>query len=59
MSSDYIVNREVAIIRQTQARAKMSFLSAVADTNSENGTDTVHDKNMRPRDAKPLRAVPK
>ena len=55
MSSDYIVDREVAIIRERQAKGEdVRFYPLLLTPTPKIALDTVRDKNMRPRDAKPL-----
>jgi hypothetical protein len=50
LSSAYVVDKEIAIIRQ----AKGDAVHARADANAKIALDLVRDKNLRPRDGKPL-----
>jgi hypothetical protein len=55
LSSDYIVDREIAIIRERQARGEaVHFYPLVLTPTPKIGLDLVRDKNLRPRDGKPL-----
>jgi TIR domain len=55
MASDYIINREIAIIRDRQAKGeKVHFYPLVLTPTPKAGLDKVRDKNLRPRDGKPL-----
>ena len=53
--SDYVVDREIAIVRERQAKGETSVLPAVADADAEDaGLNLVRDTNLRPREAKPF-----
>jgi hypothetical protein len=55
MASDYIVDREIAIIRERQAKGEdVHFYPLLLTPTPQAGLDKVRDKNLRPRDAKPL-----
>jgi hypothetical protein len=55
MSSNYIVDKEIAIIRERQAnRENVHFYPILLTPTPKAGLDKVNDKNLRPRDAKPL-----
>jgi len=55
MASDYIVDREIAIIRERQAkREDVHFYPLLLTPTPQAGLDKVKDKNLRPRDAKPF-----
>jgi tetratricopeptide (TPR) repeat protein len=53
MASDYIVDKEIAIIRERQAKEdKVHFYPLLLMPTPKAGLDKVRDKNLRPRDAK-------
>ena len=55
MASDYIVDREIAIVRERQAKGEdVHFYPLLLTPTPQAGLDKVKDKNLRPRDAKPL-----
>jgi hypothetical protein len=55
MSSNYIVDKEIAIIRERQGtRENVHFYPILLTPTPKAGLDKVNDKNLRPRDAKPL-----
>jgi hypothetical protein len=55
MASDYIIDKEIAIIRQRQAKGEnVHFYPLVLTPTPKAGLDKVKDKNLRPRDAKPF-----
>src|SRR5271157_3701855 len=55
LSSDYVVDREVAIIRERQANGEaVHFYPVVLTPTPKIALDLVRDKNLRPRDGKPL-----
>jgi len=55
LSSNYIAAKEVAIIRERQARReKVHFYPVVLTPTPKIALDLVKDKNLRPRDGKPL-----
>ena len=55
MASDYIVDKEIAIIRERQAKGEpVHFYPLLLTPTPKAGLDKVKDKNLRPRDAKPL-----
>jgi tetratricopeptide (TPR) repeat protein len=54
-SSDYVVDKEMAIIRQRQKdRQDVHFYPLLLTPTSDAGLDVVRDKNMRPRFARPF-----
>jgi maltooligosyltrehalose trehalohydrolase len=54
-SSDYVVDQEIAIIRERQKnREDVHFYPLVLTPTSEAGLDVVRDKNLRPRSGKPF-----
>jgi len=54
-SSDYVVHKEIAIIRERQARGEdVHFYPLLLTPTAKAGLDVVRDKNLRPRDAKPF-----
>ena len=54
-SSDYVVDKEIAIIRQRQKdRQDVHFYPLLLTPTSDAGLDVVRDKNMRPRFARPF-----
>jgi hypothetical protein len=55
MASDYIVDKEIAIIRERQAKNEpVHFYPLLLTPTPKAGLDKVKDKNLRPRDAKPF-----
>lgn len=55
MASDYIVDREIKTIRERQAKGEdVHFYPLLLTPTPKAGLDKVKDKNLRPRDAKPL-----
>jgi hypothetical protein len=59
MASDYIVDKEIAIIRGRQGSGDdVHFYPILLTPTPEAGLDKVKDKNIRPRDAKPLSSFP-
>ena len=55
LSSDYIVDKEIAIIRERQAKGEdVHFYPLLLTPTPKLALDLVCDKNLRPRDAKPL-----
>lgn len=55
MASDYIVDKEIAIIRERQANGEnVHFYPLLLTPTPDAGLDKVKDKNLRPRDAKPF-----
>ena len=55
LSSDYVVGKEVAIIRERQAKGEdVHFFPLVLTPTPKIALDLVRDKNLRPRDGKPL-----
>jgi TIR domain len=54
-SSGYVVDKEIALIRERQAKGEdVHFYPLVLTYTSEAGLDLVRDKNLRPRDGNPL-----
>jgi hypothetical protein len=55
MASDFIVDREIAVIRERQAKGDdVHFYPLLLTPTPEVGLQKVADKNLRPRDAKPF-----
>jgi hypothetical protein len=55
MASDYIIDREIAIIRERQSNKEdVHFYPLLLTPTPDAGLDKVKDKNLRPRDAKPF-----
>jgi hypothetical protein len=55
MASDYIIDKEIAIIRERQANGEqVYFYPLLLTPTPKAGLDKVNDKNLRPRDAKPF-----
>src|SRR5580658_6304348 len=55
LSSDYVVQREIAIIRERQAKGEaVHFYPLVLTPTPKIALDVVRDKNLRPRDGKPF-----
>jgi hypothetical protein len=59
LSSDYIVDKEIAIVRERQARgADVHFYPLVLTPTPKIALELVRDKNLRPRDGKPFSEYP-
>ena len=59
MASDYVVDKEIPIIRERQAKGEaVQFYPLVLTPTPRAGLDVVRDKNLRPRDGKPLSDYP-
>ncbi len=55
LSSDYIVDKEIAIIRERQASGEdVHFYPLLLTPTPKAGLELVRDKNLRPRDARPF-----
>ncbi len=55
LSSDYVVDKEIAIVRERQAKgATVHFYPLVLTPTPSIALDLVRDKNLRPRDGRPL-----
>ena len=55
LSSDYVVDKEIAIIRERQAKGEdVHFYPLVLTPTPKIALDRVRDKNLRPRDGTPL-----
>ena len=55
MASEYIVENEIAIIRERQAKNEnVHFYPLLLTPTPDAGLDKVKDKNLRPRDARPF-----
>ncbi|HWN50579.1 MAG TPA: toll/interleukin-1 receptor domain-containing protein [Xanthobacteraceae bacterium] len=55
MASDYVVDKEIAIIRERQANGDdVHFYPLLLTPTPKAGLQKVKDKNLRPRDAKPF-----
>src|SRR5262249_7981150 len=55
MASNYIIDREIAIIRERQANGeKVHFYPLLLTPTPKAGLEKVNNKNLRPRDAKPF-----
>ena len=55
LSSDYVVDKEIAIIRERQAKGEdVHFYPLVLTPTPKIALDLVRDKNLRPRDGKPF-----
>jgi len=55
MASDYIIDKEIAIIRERQAQGEsVHFYPLLLTPTPKVGLDKVKDLNLRPRDAKPF-----
>jgi len=55
MASDYIVDKEIAIIRERQAKGEdVHFYPLLLTPTPKIALDKVRDKNLRPRDGKPF-----
>ena len=59
MGSDYIVDKEIAVIRERRARGEdVCFYPLLLTPTPKSGLDAVRDKNLRPRDGKPFSSFP-
>src|ERR1700733_11426528 len=59
LSSDYVVDKEIAIVRERQAKGEaVHFYPLVLTPTPEIALDLVRDKNLRPRDGTPLSDYP-
>ena len=59
LASDYVVDKEIPIIRERQAKGEaVQFYPLVLTPTPRAGLDVVRDKNLRPRDGKPLSDYP-
>jgi len=59
LSSDYVVDKEIAIIRERQGKGEaVHFYPLVLTPTPKIALDLVRDKNLRPRDGKPLSDYP-
>src|SRR6202044_1587630 len=59
LSSDYIVDKEIAIIRDRQAKGEdVWFYPLLLTPTPKIALDLVRDKNLRPRGGKPVSAYP-
>jgi tetratricopeptide (TPR) repeat protein len=55
MASNYIIDKEIALIRERQARgAPVHFYPLLLTPTPKAGLEKVKDKNLRPRDGKPF-----
>jgi hypothetical protein len=55
LSSDYVVDKEIKIIRERQAQGEnVHFYPLILTPTPKIALETVTDKNLRPRDGKPL-----
>jgi hypothetical protein len=55
LASDYIVDKEIRIVRERQARGEsVHFYPLVLTPTPKAGLEKVKDKNLRPRDGKPF-----
>lgn len=55
MASDYVIDKEIAIIRERQANGEsVHFYPIMLTPTPRAGRDKVKDKNLRPRDGTPL-----
>ena len=55
LSSDYVVDKEIAIIRERQAKGEdVHFYPLLLTPTPKIALELVRDKNLRPRDAKPF-----
>src|SRR5438067_1237906 len=55
MASNYIIDKEIAIIRERQQKGEnVHFYPIMLTPTPKAGLDKVRDKNLRPRDGKPL-----
>jgi len=59
LSSDYIVDKEIAVIRERQAKGEaVHFYPLVLTPTPKIALDLVRDKNLRPRDGRPFSEYP-
>jgi hypothetical protein len=59
LSSDYVVDKEIAIVRERQAKGEaVHFYPLVLTPTPKIALDLLRDKNMRPRDGAPLSSYP-
>ena len=59
MSSDYIVDKEIAVIRERQAEGEdVHFYPLLLTPTPTIGLEAVRDRNLRPRDMKPFSSYP-
>ena len=59
LASDYVVDQEIPIIRERQAKGEaVHFYPLILTPTPEAGLDLVRDKNLRPTDGKPLSDYP-
>jgi hypothetical protein len=59
LSSNYVIDKEIAIIRARQANAEVvHFYPLVLTPTPEAGLDLVRDLNLRPRDGRPFSDYP-
>ena len=59
LSSDYVVDKEIAIVRERQAKGEaVHFYPLVLTPTPKIALDIVRDKNLRPRDGKPFSEYP-
>ncbi|HEY1778858.1 MAG TPA: toll/interleukin-1 receptor domain-containing protein [Roseiarcus sp.] len=59
LSSDYVIDKEIPIIRERQAKGEaVHFYPLVLTPTPKAGLQLVRDKNLRPRDGKPLSDYP-
>src|SRR5271166_6628640 len=59
LSSDYVIDKEIAIIRGRQAKGEaVHFYPLVLPPTPKIALDLVRDKNLRPRDGKPFSDYP-
>ncbi len=55
LSSDYVVDKEIALIRERQAKGeKVHFYPLILTPTPKIALDLVRDRNLRPRDGKPF-----
>src|SRR5208283_4802164 len=55
LSSDYVVDKEIALIRERQKKGEaVHFYPLVLTPTPKVALDLVRDKNLRPRDGRPL-----
>ena len=55
LSSDYVIDKEIAIIRERQARGEdVHFYPLLLTPTPKIALEVVRDKNLRPRDARPF-----
>jgi len=59
LSSDYVVDKEIALIRERQAKGEaVHFYPLVLTPTPKIALELVRDKNLRPRDGKPFSEYP-